>query len=223
MDGFHKELPPPQGIGELNGRMLKDVDGRAFTLTHLSGVARRLGVKTRAECLALLTYLKDRDPKVRFIAARAIEDVVHAYPGGMSLHDILEIDSDGHRELIRRFVDKIDKLPTAATASIDRLVARLSSSDGLWKNGLFPRLDVPATASTEHLVTAAFQKTSVDGRRVATFRIVEHRQVRIPGTPPDGYTAVLAETDLGTRIVLLQHLSKQLGWWSRVYDAEQGK
>jgi len=110
MDRFRKEFPPPQGVGELNGRTLKDVDGNQFLLSHLSGVARRLEVKTKAECLVLLTYLKDRDPKMRFIAARAIEDVVQAYPGGMSLNDILEIDSDGHRQLIQRFVDKIEKL-----------------------------------------------------------------------------------------------------------------
>lgn len=110
MDGFRKEVPPPQNTGEQNGFSLKDLDGKDFLLSHLGGVARRLGVKTKAECLVLLTYLKDRDPKIRFIAAHAIEIVVHAYPGGMSLSDILEIDSDGHREMIRRFVDKIDKL-----------------------------------------------------------------------------------------------------------------
>jgi RNA polymerase sigma factor (sigma-70 family) len=111
MDGFRKEVPPPQGT-EDNGFGLKDVDGKDFTMSHLAGVARRLGVKTKAECLVLLTYLKDRDPKIRFIAAQAIESIVHAYPGGMSLSDILEVDSDGHREMIRRFVEKIEKLAT---------------------------------------------------------------------------------------------------------------
>jgi len=41
-----------------------------------------LGVKTRAECAALMTYLKDPDPKIRRIAAFAIEGVVKAYPVG---------------------------------------------------------------------------------------------------------------------------------------------
>jgi hypothetical protein len=38
----------------------------------------------------------------------------------MSLNDILEIDSDGHRQLIQRFVDKIEKLagkPAAPSGS----------------------------------------------------------------------------------------------------------
>src|SRR5579871_4453714 len=65
MDGFRKEVPPAQGIGEMNGFSLKDVEGKDFLFTHLRGIAIRLGVKTRAECMALLSYLNDRDPKMR--------------------------------------------------------------------------------------------------------------------------------------------------------------
>ena len=119
MDGFRKMVPPPQNISEQNGFSLKNMDGKDFLLSHLGGVARRLGVKTKAECLVLLTYLKDRDPKFRFIAAQAIEIIVHAYPGGMSLSDILEVDSDGHREMIRRFVEKIDKLAAEPGVAAD--------------------------------------------------------------------------------------------------------
>lgn len=110
MDGFRREVPPPQNISEQNGTSLKDVDGKDFLLTRLAGVSRRLEVKTKAECLVMLTFLNDLDPKIRFIAATAIENVVHAYPNGMSLSDIIEVDSDGHREMVRRFVDSLDKL-----------------------------------------------------------------------------------------------------------------
>lgn len=102
----HRRTPP----GELNGFSIKDVNGKDCLLSHLSGVASRLQVKTKVECLVLLTFLKDRDPKIRFIAAKAIENVVQAYPEGMSVSDMTEIDSDGHREMVRRFVEKIDKL-----------------------------------------------------------------------------------------------------------------
>ena len=107
MDGFREAVPPPQNVSEQNGFSLKDVQGKEFLLSHLGGVARRMGVTTKGECLVLLTYLKDQDAKIRFIAAQAIEHVVHAYPGGMSLDDILKIDSDGHREMIRRFVERV--------------------------------------------------------------------------------------------------------------------
>jgi hypothetical protein len=35
--------------------------------THFKGIGIRLGAKTKAECMALLTYLKDKDPKRRLI------------------------------------------------------------------------------------------------------------------------------------------------------------
>jgi hypothetical protein len=116
MDGFRAAVPPPRTLSEQNGASLEDVNGKPFVLTHLDGVARRMEVKTARECLVLLTYLKDRDAKIRFIAATAIERVVHAYPGGMSLDDILNVDSDGHREMIRRFVEKIDALFEGGTS-----------------------------------------------------------------------------------------------------------
>ena len=110
VEGFRKELPPQANIGEMNGFSIKDADGKHVLLSHLNGVTRRLQVKTKGECLVLLTYLNDRDVRIRVVAAQAIEKVVGAYPTGMSLNDMTEIDTDGHREMIRRFVEKIDKL-----------------------------------------------------------------------------------------------------------------
>lgn len=111
VDGYHKEIPPPQGLSEMNGFSLKDAAGKDYLLSHLAGVARRQGVKSKTDCLVLLTYLKDPDAKIRFIAADAIESVVHAYPGGMSLADILNPDSEGHRQMVRRFVAKLEAPP----------------------------------------------------------------------------------------------------------------
>src|SRR5262245_43517059 len=70
MESFRTELPPPQGRGEVNGFTCKELE--PYTVSHLSGVASRLGLRSRAECQALLTYLKDPDAKLRFIAAQAI-------------------------------------------------------------------------------------------------------------------------------------------------------
>jgi hypothetical protein len=110
MDGFHKEIPPPETLSEQNGAGFQDVDGKNVLMSHMGGIAERLGVKNKTECLVLLTYLNDSDPKLRFIAAQAIENVVHAYPGGMSLNDIIKTDTDGHRQLILKFVEKIEKI-----------------------------------------------------------------------------------------------------------------
>jgi RNA polymerase sigma factor (sigma-70 family) len=111
MDGFRKKLPEPQGLNEQNGLGVVDIDGKIHPDSHLAGIASRLGVKTRAKCIVLLTYLKDPDPKIRRIAAFAIESVVKAYPTGMSSGDIQKVDSDGHRKMVKAFIAGIEKLP----------------------------------------------------------------------------------------------------------------
>ncbi len=110
MDGFRKNVPPPRDDTEGNGLSFKDVNGTVFTQSHLAAIAKRLEVKTKVECLVLLTYLKDKDLKMRFIAAIALENVLHAFPDQMSFDRIQEIDSDRHREMIQRFIEKTEKL-----------------------------------------------------------------------------------------------------------------
>lgn len=109
MEGFRNVIPPPLGIGEQNGPMVKETE--PYLLTHLSGIARRLCVKTKAECLALLAYLKDPDGKIRYIAIEAIESVVHSRPDGMSIDVLTDTRSEAHRKMVLRFIELIDKLP----------------------------------------------------------------------------------------------------------------
>jgi hypothetical protein len=111
LDGFRKKLPEPQGLGEMNGLGVPDIEGVARPDSHLKGIATRLGVQTRAECIILLSYLKDRDPKMRRIAAFALEGVVNAYPDGMSSSDMQDVESEGHRKMVLAFLAGIEKLP----------------------------------------------------------------------------------------------------------------
>jgi hypothetical protein len=109
MEGFRKEIPPAQGLGEQNGRSVKGLE--PYTMPHLSGVAGRLGVSTRTECLFLMTYLKDGDLKVRFIAIEAINKATDAYPDGWSLECLTDVASEGHRKMLFRFLEVIEKFP----------------------------------------------------------------------------------------------------------------
>lgn len=111
MDGFRTRLPEPQGLGEMNGLGVADIDGNTHPDSHLRGVGVRLGVQSRAECMALLTYLKDRDPKMRRIAAFALDDRLRAFPHGMSSGDLQDLESDGHRRMVDAFITRIAKLP----------------------------------------------------------------------------------------------------------------
>jgi hypothetical protein len=114
---------------------------------------------------------------------------------------------------------------------ITTLVERLSASH-LWKNGTFPILELPATASTDEVIARVFEKTSLAEGRVTQYRILETRLVQIPEsvpypsiaatriqeTLPYTYIAALVRTDFGDKIVLLKYDDPRIGWWSRVYD-----
>jgi hypothetical protein len=109
MEGFRKEIPPAQGRGEQNGLSVEGLE--PYTMPHLSGVAARLGVGTRTECLFLMTYLKDGDLKLRLIAIEAINKATGAYPNGWSLECLTDTGSEGHRKMLFRFLEVIEKLP----------------------------------------------------------------------------------------------------------------
>ncbi|MDX1996654.1 MAG: hypothetical protein SF066_02960, partial [Thermoanaerobaculia bacterium] len=71
MEGFRKEIPKDtRTTFKGTGMSVKEME--PYTLPHLEQVAGGLGVSTKIECLMLLTYLKDGDHKLRYIAAKAI-------------------------------------------------------------------------------------------------------------------------------------------------------
>ncbi len=108
-----------------------------------------------------------------------------------------------------------------ATADpIDNLVTNLSSSHGMWINGIAPIIELPETATTEQVVERVFKMTGFDEGQVTRFKILETRTVHIQGSVPDLYTAVLVETKFGEKIVLLRYEGKTIGWWSRVYKSK---
>lgn len=101
----------------------------------------------------------------------------------------------------------------ASDGAIDALVARLSSSHGLWSNGHFPKLDSPAGQSTTDLLTELFARDSSGKDKVSTFEIVEEREVRIGDARP--YRAVRLVTNRGKMIVLLRF--DRSSWWTRSF------
>lgn len=107
MEGFRTKIPPAANDpNEQEGMALGD-----YVTPHLRGVARRLGIKTRAECLVLLTYLKDENVVLRYIAKSAISDLLNAFPAGTSIDAVLKTQSKDHETLVLRFVQLIEKMP----------------------------------------------------------------------------------------------------------------
>ena len=103
---------------------------------------------------------------------------------------------------------------------IDTLVTRLSSS-GLWREGPSAIINLPQTASIEQVLDALFHTTPLARGWVSSHKILKiRRQVHVP---PNFYTVVLVQTNLGEKIVLLRYerlASQASRWWIRVYDAK---
>jgi hypothetical protein len=110
------------------------------------------------------------------------------------------------------------------TDPIDRLLADLSSTNGMWQNGYVQFSDWPESASTEEVVNQFFKKALFDAGggtgKVTSYIIVKIRQVRIPSGNhrSDLFNAVLALTNLGEKIFLLK---SDEGRWGRAYDANR--
>jgi hypothetical protein len=103
---------------------------------------------------------------------------------------------------------RVTQPPITVSDPIGRLAAGLSSSYGLWENGAFPTLGLPANASTDEVVARTFKMTGFDQGRVTSYTVLKIRQVHIRGSLPDFYKAVLVRTDCGEKIVLC----KYVGW-----------
>ena len=107
-----------------------------------------------------------------------------------------------------------------AADPITQLVERLSASHGLWRNGLFPSLGLAENASNEQIVARVFEVSTFDQGRVTEHRILQTRHVQIPTGQQELYIAILVETNIGRKIVLVKFDGPAAGWWSRVYAAD---
>jgi hypothetical protein len=110
---------------------------------------------------------------------------------------------------------------TGCSDPIDRLSAKLSRQKD-FELGVSVSCDLPASSTPTQVASNALRWTFINPV-VTNFTIVEIRQVRISDSK---YTALLADSNLGQKIVLfkLEHAFSNGRewdeWWSRVYDVK---
>lgn len=83
----------------------------------------------------------------------------------------------------------------------------------------FKRIELPATATPEELLTALSKRGpgELGHFDFTSYKISQVRSVRPEPDPvSEAYTAVLLDTNLGRRIVLLRPM--KMGWYYRIYD-----
>ena len=84
----------------------------------------------------------------------------------------------------------------AARDPIGSLAAELSNSP-LWQNGTSPLIKLPETAKHSEVIEECFKMTGFDRGHVQEYKIIRIENVKIRGSLPDDYIAVLVDTDLG--------------------------
>jgi len=103
-------------------------------------------------------------------------------------------------------------LAISASDPIEQLVTSLLSN-GLWTNGLFPKIALPATADASQVVAESMASAHIE-----KYSISELRDITILGVS-EKCRAALVETNSGRKIVLMIYSSPTTGWWTRIYDA----
>jgi hypothetical protein len=102
------------------------------------------------------------------------------------------------------------------------LVEDLSASHGAWRNGLVPDLGLAGDTPIEALVARRFETPLLDGK-ISQFDVVDSRNITITERgvelPRSDYTAVLVNTNLGQKIVILRFNVASGKWFNKVFDS----
>jgi hypothetical protein len=111
------------------------------------------------------------------------------------------------------------QLGHAATDAIDTLIAKLNGSH-VWRNGLYPSIRLPSNAPIDAVVEEAIGKVGFNEGRIEHYTVVSARSVYLDRHQNQEYYALLIDTNLGRKVLLMRHEGDAAGWWTRFYDAE---
>lgn len=92
-----------------NGLSVTDKAGnRTALLNFLRYLSGKVPLRNPEDKIVLMTYLKDKNPNLRFISGFALGKALSAEPeGGWSATDMLDVESKGHRQMVERFAKAI--------------------------------------------------------------------------------------------------------------------
>jgi hypothetical protein len=165
--------------------------------------------------------------KCRFIKLRAISEINNLpWTSVAEIRVIQSSENISVKDYWRGNFGQTNGAPAAPQDSdrpdaIDSFVAALSANGGLWYNGADANL-MTKPGTPEEVVSETFRTAKFDAGLMTSYRILSLRKVHI-GEFPGTYMAVLADTNLGQMIVLMQYIegkdSTPGHWWRRIYDA----
>ena len=85
----------------------------------------------------------------------------------------------------------------------------------------FVPIKLPETATPKQLMSALNARGDFQRSQINSFKIVKARKVN--DALSGEFTAILLDTDMGPKVVLVQHLNsrnKSDGWYWKIYDTK---
>ncbi len=161
--------------------------------------------------------------KCRFIKLKAISEVNGLpWTSAAEIRVLQQGEAPAAKDYWRGNIGQIPSQDgSAKSGAIDSFVAALSADGGLWLNGI-DATDVSQAVSPEEVVSNTLRTAKFESGMMTSYQIPDTRTVHI-GELPGAYTAILADTNLGQMIVLMQYIegkdSTPGHWWHRIYDA----
>lgn len=101
---------------------------------------------------------------------------------------------------------------------IERLMTQVPFED--CASYMFQPVSLPVTASPQQVIAALSKRGTFRYDQITNFTILEVRKVHSQqeGAKSVFYSAVLIDSNLGRKIVLLQ--PENIGWYYKIYDAK---
>jgi hypothetical protein len=155
--------------------------------------------------------------KCRFIKLKAISEINGLlWTSAAEIRVIQSGEDASAKDYWRGNIGLIPSRPDSNKPdAIDSFIAAFLANGGLWQNGT-DGVDALAT-SPQQVVLETLRTAHFESGLMTSYRILDLREVRIGEF--GGYTVVLADTNLGEMIVLMQNGSMPGHWWRRIYSA----
>jgi len=110
------------------------------------------------------------------------------------------------------------------TDPIDQIANKLNSDiHGLWVNGGYPTIKLPADEKPENVIEQAIKTVGFDKGHIKTYKIIEVRKIKLNASGMENCSAALIESDLGKKVLLFKYKESSSQWWTRFFEIPEEK
>ena len=120
MTALRNNFPKPEHLSQRNGIVALVTGGEAYVIVRIAAVAKRIKLRNTQDMIVLMSYLRDSDVRIRYLAAYILAQTLDVFVNRTPPQEVVkELDSQKHKEMVATFARKIAEQSPAG----DRLKA----------------------------------------------------------------------------------------------------